>query len=192
MPRGPLARVIHRNLHEQAAARRYAARTRPSPKRRAWYRARMNLPRPSARALSVLAILAAAVPVALARCSYSFECDRTTAAIVLPEPGDTIVLRGRACVEAADGFTPAAGVYVDGEGGAAAAVRLSVLDPVSGTDVVMDPSYPGADLEVAAVHCDEGITITIENTSSTTVTGLVWLTADVEEHDRCDVFLEAP
>jgi hypothetical protein len=151
----------------------------------------MNI-RPTARALSLAALVAAAVPLALARCSYSYECDRTTAALMLPAPGDTLVLRARACIDAGPESTPQIAMHVEGRDGDDAPVRLSVIDPVTGDDLITS-ERPSTDYFPAAqAHCDEGLTITIENTGDTHVTATLILVGDAENSERCDVTLEAP
>jgi hypothetical protein len=44
----------------------------------------------------------------------------------------------------------------------------------------------------ARVCIDEGLTLTLENTSDTHVTATLTLIAQAEESSRCEVFLEAP
>lgn len=134
--------------------------------------------------------------VALAHCSYDgdFICDRTGAAIVLPAPGDTITLRGRACVGGAEGSVPMVGVVVEGEDLGMALVGLSVMDSVNGLEVE-GLEFPGIRLEFAPSHCDEGLVITIENmepADSEPLTAWVWIGAEAEKYDRCDVSLEGP
>ncbi|MFV8752880.1 hypothetical protein ACNOYE_20230 [Nannocystaceae bacterium ST9] len=150
--------------------------------------------RPGAKTAGVFSIglmAAALLPIALTRCSYDYECDRTTAAIVLPEPGDAITLIGLACVDAGPDAT--VGVYVEGQDGSSAPVRLVVIDPVDGVDAGSS-DYPEVDLQAATAHCDEGLEITIESEAEPgqSITAVVWLTASAEDSDRCDVELEAP
>lgn len=98
--------------------------------------------RPTARALSFAALVAAAVPLALARCSYSFECDSTSAAIMLPAPGDTVELRVRACIDPGPDATPLFGLRVVGTDPGGAPVRVTLIDPSTGDDLA-DPDNPG-------------------------------------------------
>jgi hypothetical protein len=141
----------------------------------------------------VVAVAMVVMVAALAHCAWDgdFECDRMGAAIVLPAPGDTITLRGRACIEGATGSVPMVGVVVDGEGHGTAMVRLSVMDPVNGTEVA-DPEFSGIGLAFTPSHCDEGFVITIESTASEPLTAWVWIGAEAEKYDRCDVYLGAP
>ncbi len=139
--------------------------------------------------------LAVATALAVAQCSgdNDYVCDQTAAAIVLPTSGTSISLRGRACVEGADGFVPIFGVFVASQDSSTALVRLSVVDSVTGAEVSVS-EFPRIGLEVTPLHCDKGVVITVENmepASKEPLTALVWFEADVEEFSRCEVSLEA-
>jgi hypothetical protein len=142
-----------------------------------------------ARVLSLAAVFAVLVPLALTECIVSFTCDTTHAVFVLPKPGDEIVLRGRACVEGAEWVGPTR-VYVLEEEGEPR-VRLSIADPVSGPNV---DASGRSEIEFAPVHCSEGLLIELESTASSDspVTGVLVFEAQADEYDDCEVALEVP
>lgn len=143
------------------------------------------------RAASRLA-LAASLPLLLADCEPGepAPCDFTMVPFELPEPGDILTLHTTFCIDSPE--ASAMTLWVENSDyGTYTGLGFSVLG--DHLDMMAD-DYLELEVRYTASFCDDGLTITLENTrTSGPYIGVLRMRSDAgDSWERCDVNVESP